>query len=325
MTTGGISVVVAAYNAQGTLPRLLAALRAQHPVRPLEIVVVDDGSTDETAAVAAAGGARVLRQENAGPAAARNIGWREAHGDPVLFTDSDCVPHPDWVTRLAAAIDGGYEVAGGTYGIANPGSWLAETIQAEIAWRHARFGRELDFAGSYNFAASRRALEAVGGFDEAYPAPSGEDNDLSYRLRDAGFRIRFAPDAIVDHVHPTSLGRYLREQARHGEWRVALYRRHPRRLRGDGYAGPEELAAPPLAMSTFAMLLIAPFRPAALGAAALAASLVLALHGVLAVRVAAHARSSTPLALAPVGSLRAWARGLGLIRGVLRLLRRGRR
>lgn len=324
MSDDGVSVVVAAYQAAATLPRLLAALAAQAPQRPLEIVVVDDGSADDTAALAERAGARVLRQANAGPAAARNRGWRAARGNVVLFTDSDCVPRPDWTARLSAAVDGGYEVAGGTYGIANPGHWLAETIQAEIAWRHARFGRELDFAGSYNFAATRRALEAVGGFDESYPAPSGEDNDLSYRLRDAGFRIRFARDAVVDHHHPVSLRRYLAEQARHGEWRVVLYRRHPRRLRGDGYAGPEELAAPPLAMSALMLLAIAPFRPAALGAAILAISLVLALHGVLAFRVARHARSATPLALAAVGSLRTWARGLGMLRGVARSLGGGR-
>ncbi len=324
MSAHGVSVVVAAYDASATLPRLLAALAAQ-TAPPREVIVVDDGSADDTAAVAERAGVRVLRQTNAGPAAARNRGWRAAASDVVLFTDSDCVPRPDWAARLAAGLGGGFEVCGGTYGIANPGSWLAETVQAEIAWRHARFGAELDFAGSYNFGATRRALEAVGGFDESYPAPSGEDNDLSYRLRDAGFRIRFVREAVVDHHHPVSLRRYLREQARHGEWRVALYRRHPRRVRGDGYAGPEELAAPPLAMAATALLLVAPWRPAARGAAALAASLVLALHGVLALRVARHARSTAPLALALVGSLRTWARGYGMVRGLLRARRGGGR
>jgi GT2 family glycosyltransferase len=130
-----------------------------------------------------------------------------------------------------------------------------------------RLGLEAEFAGSFNFAATRRALESVGGFDATFPAPSGEDNDLSYRLRDAGVRIAFVADAVVDHHHPTSLRRYLAEQMRHGEWRVVLYARHPRRVRGDGYAGPAELAAPPLALLALALAAAAPFRPQAAGAA----------------------------------------------------------
>ena len=325
MTAPAVSVVIAARDAAGTLPGLLAALAVQDADAPFEVVVVDDGSVDGTARVAERAGVRVVRQANAGPAAARNRGWREARAPVVLFTDSDCVPHRDWVRRLAGALDAGHDVAGGTYGIANPGAWLAETVHAEIAWRHARFGPELEFAGSFNLGVTRRALEAVGGFDERYPAPSGEDNDLSYRLRDAGFRIRFARDAVVDHHHPVSLGRYLREQARHGEWRVALYARHPRRVRGDGYAGPVELAAPPLAVFSVVLLVLAPFHPPALGAALLSAALVLALHSVLAVRVAARARSTVPLALAAVGSLRAWARGWGMVRGFVRVLARSGR
>ncbi|MFN8176563.1 MAG: glycosyltransferase [bacterium] len=325
MTAPAASVVVAAYQAERTLPALLDALRRQDARPPFEVLVVDDGSTDATRRLAEAAGVRVIVQPNAGPAAARNAGWRAALAPVVLFTDSDCVPHADWVRTLAAGLDGDHEVAAGTYGIANPGSWLAETVHAEIVWRHARLGRTIDFAGSYNLAATRRALEQVGGFDERYAAPSGEDNDLSYRLRDAGFRIRFVPAAVVDHHHPTSLARYLREQARHGEWRVVLYARHPRRSRGDDYAGPADLAAPPLAVLSVVLALAAPFQPRALGACALAVSLVIALHTALAVSVALRARSTAPLALAAVGTLRAYARGLGLVRGVLRVLGGGAR
>ena len=322
MSAPRASVVVAAYQAERTLPALLAALQHQDWGEPFEVVVVDDGSTDATGRLAAAAGVRVVTRANAGPAAARNAGWRAASAPVVLFTDSDCVPHRDWVRALVPAVDGVYDVAGGTYGIANPGQWLAEAVHAEIRWRHSRLGREVEFAGSFNFAATRRALEAVGGFDERYPAPSGEDNDLSYRLRDAKFRIRFVPEAVVDHHHPTSLSRYLNEQARHGEWRMVLYASHPRRVRGDGYAGPVDFASPPLAVLSAVLLLFAPWHARALGAAALAASIVIALHSLLAVRVALHAKSTLPLALAAVGTLRAYARGVGLVRGVVRVLTR---
>lgn len=319
-----VAVIVAAYQAERTLPALLAALSAQDTTVPFETIVVDDGSTDATARLASEAGARVIRQPNAGPAAARNRGWRESSARVLLFTDSDCVPRPDWVRHLVAALDDEHEVAGGTYGIANPGSVLAEAVHAEIVWRHARLPDEVEFVGSFNLAATRTALEAVDGFDETYPAASAEDNDLAYRLRDAGFRIRFARRAVVDHHHPVSLGRYLREQARHGYWRVALYRRHPRRVTGDGYASFVELAAPPLAVLSVVLPILTPWVPPAPGLALLAFVAVLLIHSRLALVISTHQRANAALALLPIGTLRAYARGWGMVRALpLLLARRG--
>jgi len=149
------------------------------------------------------------------------------------------------------------------------------------------------------------ALRAVAGFDESFPTASAEDNDLSYRLHDAGFRIRFVPEAIVAHHHPSSLGRYLREQERHGYWRVVLYALHPGRLKGDQYAGWADLAAPPLAALAGISLLLAVFAPAALVAAAVCVGAVLALHLLLAARVVLFARAPEFLSLAAIGTLRA--------------------
>lgn len=320
-----VSVIVAAYQAQRTLPALLDALARQDAKFAFETVVVDDGSTDETAALARAAGVRVVSQDNAGPAAARNRGWREANADRILFTDSDCVPHRDWVRRMNAALADGFDVAGGSYGIANPGHLLADCVHAEIRWRHSRLPESVEFAGSFNLGATREALEAVNGFDETYPTASGEDNDLSYRLRDAGFRIRFVPAALVDHHHPTSLGRYLGEQARHGYWRMVLYASHPLRARGDGYAGPVDFMAPPVAVMSALFTLVAFVRPEALALALLTASTVGLLQSALAMQVAAHSRSSTPLALAPIATLRAYARGWGLVWGLARVAFRRKR
>jgi GT2 family glycosyltransferase len=320
-----VSIVVAAHDAAVTLPALLRACAGQDVEGGAEVVVVDDGSTDDTRRIAKEAGVRVLEQENLGPAAARNRGWRAARAPVVLFTDADCVPHPDWARRLAAGLDARHAAACGSYGIANPGPLLAETVHAEILWRHSRLRDDVEFAGSYNLALRRSALERVGGFDESYRSPSAEDNDLSYRLADAGVTIRFVPDAIVDHHHPTRLGRYLREQARHGTWRVVLYAKHPRRVRGDDYAGPWDLAAPPLAALSVALALAAPLWPDARAAAPFCFVLVVAIHYVLALRVARFTRSSAALALAPIGTLRAYARAWGMARGVVRVLLRGRR
>jgi glycosyltransferase involved in cell wall biosynthesis len=320
LTEPAVSIVIPARDATSTLPASLAACRAQEGAPSLEIVVVDNGSTDDTAAVAERMGARVIRQANSGPAAARNRGWREARAPVILFTDSDCVPHPDWVRLLAGAIDTGTPVAGGSYGIANPGCRLAEIVHAEIVWRHSRLGREVEYVGSFNFGVRREALESVGGFDAFYSEASGEDSDLCYRLRDAGHRIRFVPEALVDHYHPTSLARYGREQSRHGFWRVVLYGTHPRRVRGDGYAGPLDLVAPPLAALSGVVALSAVFVRLAGPIALVTFSLVFLLSTVLAARVALHARSIRVLSLAFVATLRAYARGWGMTRGVASLV-----
>lgn len=325
MTVPEISIVIAAHDAETTLPALLDACRGQDHPGALETVVVDDGSTDGTRRVAEASGVRVIVQENRGPAAARNRGWREARAPVVLFTDSDCVPRSDWARKLAGGLDDEHAVACGSYGIANRGKLLAETVHAEILWRHAHLPDEVEFAGSYNLAARREALEAVGGFDETYRSPSGEDNDLSYRLRDAGYRIRFVRDAVVAHHHPVSLRRYLREQSRHGLWRVVLYARHPRRVRGDGYAGPLDFAAPPLAVLSVAAALVAPLWYGGAIVALLSFVAVAMIHDLLALQVSRFARSPAPLALAAIGTLRAYARGWGMLRGVAKVLaeRRG--
>lgn len=328
MSAPDASIVIAAFNAERTLPPLLAACVAQDYAGAVEVIVVDDGSPDGTRAVAEGfardhAAVRVIPQENAGPAAARNRGWRAARAPVVLFTDSDCVPQRDWVRRLTTAFtEEGVDVAGGSYGIANRGHLLAEVVHAEIKWRHARMGRFVEFAGSFNFAARREALERVGGFDEAFPAPSGEDNDLCYRLRDAGYRIRFVPEALVDHHHPTDLGRYLREQSRHGFWRVFLYGTHPARIQGDGYAGPMDFLPPPLAVASVALLLSTPWWPDAAVFGVLSIVAILSTSSLLAMRVSATQRSSEALALAPIAALRAYARGWGMLKGFVSLLLR---
>src|SRR5258706_5746465 len=113
-----ISVIIPAYNAAHEITECLAALAASSE-QAAEILVVDDGSTDDTARVAAATGARVVRQqENRGPAAARNVGCTHARGDVLFFVDADAAVAPDAMARVArllttcpdvAAVFGSYD------------------------------------------------------------------------------------------------------------------------------------------------------------------------------------------------------------------------
>lgn len=250
-----VSIIIPAYNAQATLARCIqACLDQTHP--NIEVLVIDDGSTDNTSGIAQSFPIHYVRQENRGPAAARNVGARGASGDILAYTDADCVPRPDWIERLLRGFKEGIVAVGGTYGIANRDQRLARVIQAEIEARHDRFGDTVDFLGSFNVAYKKFPFLAVGGFDETFRIASAEDNDLAYRLADFGGQLAFVRGAIVDHYHPETLWPYLRTQMRHGMWRVKLYLKHPARAEGDKYAGRGELAAPPLAC---AMLLVIPW------------------------------------------------------------------
>lgn len=248
-----ISVIVPAYNAAKTIKACLEACRAQS-APPAEIIVVDDASTDATGEIVRAfSDVHYLCQEHRGPAAARNLGAKAASGELIAFTDADCIPHTDWLERLQRGfVDARVAAVGGTYGIANPEYSLARIIHAEIRARHRQLGAEVDFLGSFNVAYRKKCFDAAQGFDEGFSMASAEDNDLAYRLQDAGGALRFIPDAIVDHHHPYRLLPYLRTQMRHGYWRVRLYQKHRGRVsRGDQYAGLGDLLAPPLAVAAF--------------------------------------------------------------------------
>jgi len=316
-----ISVVVPAYNAARTLPQCLAALAGQTRP-PHEIIVADDGSSDDTASIAAGhDGVVCLRQKNAGPAAARNRGAVEASGEWVVFTDADCVPAPDWLERLFEPMPPpGTAGVGGGYAIANPGSLLARIIQAEIAARHTRMAGAVDFLGSFNVAYRREVFMAAGGFDERFRQASGEDNDLAYRIHQQGGTLHFAPEARVAHYHPERLIPYLRTQMRHGYWRVFLYRLHPNRTAsGDRYAGTADLLAPPLAAASMGLgavaLAASPWLPAALIPIPIAAMMQLALHLPMARRIAREGHGAEAFVFPFMAAIRDGARAIGLAWG----------
>ena len=245
-----VSVIIPAYNASATIGRALEALSKQNYSQPFEVIVVDDGSSDNTADIVCLFAAvRYVRQDNAGPACARNHGARLAKGEFLAFTDSDCIPHEDWIAQLMQGF--GRQrvgVVAGSYGIANPQSVLAQCIYKEILWRHASLMPEFPKAfGSYNFCAKKNVFDAVGGFNTGYRTASGEDNDLSYKIIGSGWRIYFERKALVDHYHPTRVVKYLNEQFRHGFWRVKMYRDFPSMMRGDGYTFWKDIIEIPLA------------------------------------------------------------------------------
>lgn len=199
-----ISVVVAAHNRAERLEALLDGLRAQTLAADrFEVIVVDDGSTDATPEVLerAVGqpGLRLAarRQDPArGPAAARNAGWRNARAPIVAFTDDDCVPTATWLERLLERAATSQEVIVKGRTVPNP----AEAALLDPYAKTVNIAHSSPHYETCNIAYPRALLERVGGFDESYPSPAGEDSDLGCRAREAGGRPVFEPNAVVHHA-----------------------------------------------------------------------------------------------------------------------------
>lgn len=243
-----VSIVIPVYNRASLIGSVIEALLDQ-AYRPFEIIIVDDGSTDNTERIVSSYQVKYIYQENRGPAAARNRGFRESGGDIIAFIDSDCIARKDWLENLIKGFDSPEVGAvAGSYDIANPESLLSRLIHEEIKWRHSGFKRYIRAFGSYNVAIRREVFEKVGGFDETYRTASGEDNDLSYRILKAGYKIRFMPDALVAHYHTEKLFKYLKEQYRHAFWRMKLYKDHPDMIRGDDYTKFRDALEMPVAV-----------------------------------------------------------------------------
>jgi lipopolysaccharide/colanic/teichoic acid biosynthesis glycosyltransferase/glycosyltransferase involved in cell wall biosynthesis len=224
-----ISVVIPAYNAADTITACVLALRDQTAVpAPCEVIVVDDGSTDATARLAAEAGARVLQQPRGRPAAARNAGIRAAAGSIICFTDADCAPAPDWLARLTAPLaDPAVVGCKGVYAT-HQRQLVARFVQIEYEDKYdlLRGQPAIDFIDTYSAAYRRDVLLANDGFDESFPYL--EDQELSFRLAARGYKMIFQPAAVVYHRHSSTLRAYFRKKSVIGYWKAQVVRRFPR-------------------------------------------------------------------------------------------------
>lgn len=219
-----VTVVVPTYRRPQQLRSCLEALAAQNFREPFEVVVVDDGSPQPfTASDMPADGRwalRVYRQENAGPAAARNRGVREARGEFVAFTDDDCRPEPGWLGTLVDAVRKRPEsLVGGTTFNGLADELFASTSQLIVDLVYEHFNAVPDhayFLASNNLICSRERFLSMGGFDESYPRAGGEDRDLCDRWRMLHWPIVWQQAAHVEHRHSQTLRTFLDLHFRYG-------------------------------------------------------------------------------------------------------------
>ncbi|MBI1816935.1 MAG: glycosyltransferase [Deltaproteobacteria bacterium] len=226
------SVVICAYNAETTMDACMRSLRElRYP--NYEIVVVDDGSTDSTRAIAERyPEARIISQPNKGLSVARNVGAEAALGDIIAYTDSDCVVDPDWLTYLAYKFEYGGFVSVGGPNLPPPEDALIPACVAASPGgpTHVLLNDEVaEHIPGCNMAFRRSALQAVDGFDPVYRA-AGDDVDLCWRLQNLGHPIGFSPAAMVWHFRRNTIRAYLKQQMGYGKAEALLYFKHPYRF-----------------------------------------------------------------------------------------------
>src|SRR3990172_10127958 len=193
-----ISVIVPAYNAQKTIHQSIEALLAQeYPKERYEVIIIDDGSSDGTADVVKAYPVKYMHQRNQGPATARNAGAREAGGEIMLFTDSDCVPFANWIAEMVKPFEDKEVVAvKGAYKNKQK-SMVARFAQLEFEERFEMLKKaeSIDMVDTYSAGYRRDLFMAAGGFDASFPVANNEDTELSYRLSVLGHKMVFNPGA----------------------------------------------------------------------------------------------------------------------------------
>ena len=213
-----LSVIIPVYQSAAPLTRCLAGL-AVSTTLPLEIVVVDDGSTDASAEVARKGGAIVVRVSDGprGPAAARNLGAAQARGAILLFLDADVVVHQDTVDRIARCFADHEDVAAvfGSYDDEPDDQAMVSRYRNLLHhYVHQHGAREASTFWAGCGAVRASVFAAVGGFDAGYRRPAIEDIELGARLRAAGHRILLRPDIQVKHLKRWTVAGTVRSDVR---------------------------------------------------------------------------------------------------------------
>ena len=215
------SIVVPSFNRPKQLAACLKALTRQEGIT-YEVIIVDDGSPTPLEPICAQYSDIVtcIRQDNAGPAAARNRGVDEARGSFVALTDDDCQPEPTWLAKLVEAHAGREDVmVGGRVENGLPRDVCATASQDLCDYLYQYFDAasgDAPFFTSNNIGLSRTAFKKIGGFDQTFPLAAGEDRDFGLRWREQGGQLVYVNDAVINHFHAMTLSKFWRQHSNYG-------------------------------------------------------------------------------------------------------------
>ncbi len=227
-----VSVVICAYNAERTMRDCLESLRRlDYP--NFEVVIVDDGSRDRTAAISMDFPEfRLIRQPNKGLGVARNVGMQAARGEIIAYTDSDCVVDPHWLTLMVRSmIENNFDGCGGPNYAPHEDGWIEASCAASPgAPCHVLVADDrAEHLAGCNMLFSKAALAKIGGFDPQFTS-AGDDVDICWRLLEAGFKLGFSPAAFVWHFRRNTVKAYYGQQRGYGRAEAMLHPRYPERF-----------------------------------------------------------------------------------------------
>ncbi len=225
------TIVTPTYNRSRQLERVLTALGKQDALGQFDVIVVDDGSSDDTSTVLNRIWPFPLtahRQENAGPGAARNLAIQHAKGTTIIFVDDDVIPAPDLIRQHLDAQ--GVEASVVIGRLLSPqdrqpawAEWECRTVERQYADMQAGYfeptPRQFYTA---NASVPRAALVKAGMFDARYRR--AEDVELAYRLQDLGLSFTFLPAAIVEHDTPRAFDAWRSIATQYGRYDVLMWR-----------------------------------------------------------------------------------------------------
>lgn len=219
------SIVIPTYNRPDRLSNCLNAItQLDYPRDRFEVVVVDDGSNPPIEPTATAFRDRLnltlIRQDNAGPATARNVGAAQAKGKYLVFTDDDCAPLPNWLQVLEAHFtENPDSIVGGRALNALPHNLYSTASQLLIDYLYDYYNTKFDqaqFFASNNFALPTQLFYSVGSFDTTFPLAAGEDRELCDRLLHHGHTMSYVPAAQINHAHELTLKKFWRQHFNYG-------------------------------------------------------------------------------------------------------------
>ncbi len=231
-----VTIIVPAYQAEETIEKCIESLLLQdYAGHKLEIIVVDNNSSDNTAQLVKKYPVKYLLEERQGACFARNKGLQNATGELIAFTDSDCFAEKDWISRLVVPFlkdekiggVGGHLAPYPTDNIVERYITYREILTQEIMFREKENSPPFFITANVMYRAD--ILREIGGFDNFFSI-NGEDADLSWRVVEAGYTLILEPEAIVLHKHRANVEKLFKQLFSYGVGTVALFKKYRKTL-----------------------------------------------------------------------------------------------
>lgn len=231
-----VSIAICTLNGGATLRECMDSLfELNYP--HYEVILVSDGSTDNTVAIAEEYDCKIIATENRGLSSARNTAWQAAEGELVVYIDDDAYPDPEWLTYLALVfLETDYAAVGGP-NIPPPDDGLVAACVSNAPGGpiHVLLSdEEAEHIPGCNMAFRKSVLEEIGGFDPLFRV-AGDDVDVCWRIQEAGYKIGFSPTAVVWHHRRNKVKSYYRQQKGYGKAEALLENKWPQKFNFAGH------------------------------------------------------------------------------------------